>query len=70
MNEQELRDAVVCVTGLLGTWGDDDQGRLRLIAAATVGGRPALVVLYPRWDTSDPADPRLDEWNLGSAYFS
>lgn len=60
VDPQEVRDAVVCRTGLRFGWHDHrDRGR-RAIVETEIRERPALVVLYPAGD---------DVYHLGSAYF-
>jgi hypothetical protein len=59
----EVRDAVVCQTGLSYVWDEDPERGLRAIVKISIRGRKALVILYPR------ADRTGDAYNLGSAYF-
>jgi hypothetical protein len=59
----EIRDAVVCVSGLTFAWHMHPQRGERAIVSVQIRGRPALIVLYPT------ADAAGDVWNLGSAYF-
>ncbi|MFF7130785.1 hypothetical protein ACFZBZ_00425 [Streptomyces sp. NPDC008196] len=58
----EVRDAIVCVTGLPFRWDDDpDRGR-RAVMRVEVRNVTYLMVLYP------VDDPMGDVWSLGSAY--
>jgi hypothetical protein len=59
----EVRDAVVCRSGLPYVWDIDPDRGARAIVKIQIRGRPALIVLYPTDDSSG------DVWNLGSAYF-
>ena len=61
MTSDEVRDAVVCVSGLTFAWDMHPERGERVIISVQVRGRPALVVLYPTAGE--------DVWNLGSAYF-
>lgn len=58
----DVRQAIVCVSGLAFTWHHDTERGWRAIIETTIGGSRVLVVLYP-------ADhPLGDAWHLGSAY--
>jgi hypothetical protein len=59
----DVRDAVVCRSGLVYVWDEDEVRGPRAIVAAEIRGRKAWVVLYPA------PDPMGDAYNLGSAYF-
>lgn len=59
----ELRDAIVCVSGLSYTWDDDSERGTRALVQVTIRGREALVALYPGEDAFG------DCYNLGSVYF-
>jgi hypothetical protein len=62
LNEDEIRDAIVCVEGLSYTWNvDPDRGR-RALVEVDIRGEQVIVVLYP------VADPLGDVYALGSAY--
>lgn len=63
LTRDEVRDAVVCVSGLTFAWHSHPDRGDRIIISVEIRGRPALVVLYP---TNDAAG---DAWSLGSAYF-
>ena len=59
----EVREAVVCVSGLTFSWHVHPERGERAIVSVQLRGRSALIVLYP-------VDDELgDVWNLGSAYF-
>lgn len=59
----ELRDALVCVAGLIGRWDDDPERGRRALIDVTIRDRLATVVLYPR------RHPMGDAWAVGSVYF-
>jgi hypothetical protein len=59
LDVKDIRDAVVCRTGLPFKWDEDPERGLRAIVKCQIGGREALVVLYPIGD---------DVYHLGSAY--
>ncbi len=62
LQDDEIRDAVVCVQGLPFAWDDDPDRGLRALVRIKIQGSVVLVVLYP------VDDPTGDVWNLGSAY--
>jgi hypothetical protein len=62
LSTDEVRQAVVCVSGLQFSWNDHPQRGIRAIIRTRVNERDVLVVLYP---VSGPIE---DVWNLGSAY--
>jgi hypothetical protein len=59
---QEVKDALVCVAGLVFVWDDDAERGLRAIVSAFIR-QPVLVVIRPR-----PRDAYGDSWTLVSAY--
>lgn len=63
LTPEQVRAAVVCVTGLRFTWNDHPERGRRAIVETEIGQRRVLVVLYPRL-----IDAYGDSWNLGSAY--
>jgi hypothetical protein len=62
LNADEVRDAIVCVSGLAYGWDDDPERGRRALVAVHIRGCPVLVVLYP------VTDPSGDVYALGSAY--
>lgn len=60
----EVRQALIGVSGLRFAWDDDAERGWRALVKAHVRGSPTLFVLYPVDDTDHDG-----EWNLGSAYF-
>jgi hypothetical protein len=62
IDAEAVRQAVVCVRGLRGTWDEDDERGERMIVSVVVGRVPTEVVLYP------VDHPMGDVWSLGSAY--
>lgn len=58
----EVRDAIVCVSGLRYAWDDDSERGRRALVEAEIRGRSCIVVLYP------VEDPLGDVYALGSAY--
>ena len=63
LTSDEVRDAVVCVSGLTFAWHSHPDRGDRVIISVQIRGRPALIVLYPASDAAG------DAWHLGSAYF-
>lgn len=63
INEEDVRDAIVCVEGLKGAWDDDARRGRRAILKTSINGRPALAVLYPETSAFE------DTWHLGSVYY-
>lgn len=63
IDEQEVRDAVVCVRGLEVRYDEHPTRGFRAIISCRIRQRLAAVVLYPC------RHPMGDAWNLGSAYF-
>ena len=63
LEPDDIRQAIVCVRGLVFTWDDHPERGRRAIVETKIKGRRVLVVLYPV--TSDPSG---DAWRLGSAY--
>jgi hypothetical protein len=59
---QEVRDAVVCVVGLLYIWDDHPERGRRALVEVEISGMRCVVVLYPVDDASG------DVYALGSAY--
>lgn len=59
---QEVRDAIVCVTGLLYVWDDNPERGRRALVDVEIRGIRCVVVLYP------VDDPDGDVYALGSAY--
>jgi hypothetical protein len=59
MTVVEVRDAVVCVSGLPFRWDDHPERGLRAVVTTTVRDFEVALVLYPAGD---------DTWNLGSVY--
>jgi hypothetical protein len=62
LDPEEVRSALVCVSGLDFSWHEHPERGLRAMVKTSVNGAAVLAVLYPASD-SDP-----DVWNLGSAY--
>ncbi len=63
ISELEVREATVCVAGLVYVWHDHPERGRRAIIDVRIRSKRALIVLYP-------ADSPLgDVYNLGSAYF-
>jgi hypothetical protein len=62
LNWQEVRDAVVCVSGLQYSWNHHSERGRRALVEVEVRNIPCLVVLYPVEDSSG------DVYALGSAY--
>lgn len=58
----DVRDAVVCVSGLPFAWHDHPERGLRAIVQVKIRGKVTYVVLYPA------GDPLGGVWHLGSAY--
>lgn len=58
----EVRQAVVCVTGLDYGWDDDPERGMRALVDCRIRGARVIVVLYP---ATEPPD---DVYHLGSAY--
>ena len=63
LTEAEVREAVVCRTGLRFSWHHHEERGWRAIVETRIRGVRVLVVLYPR-----PRDAYGDVWDLGSAY--
>ncbi len=63
ISADEVRDAVVCVSGLPGRWDEHPQRGRRVLIDVQLRARLATVVLYPA------EHPLEDAWNLGSVYF-
>jgi hypothetical protein len=63
LHPQEVREAVLCVSGLRGSWDIHPERGERALVRTFIRGKEVLVVLYPRGPHPS------DEWNLGSAYF-
>jgi hypothetical protein len=59
---QQVRDVVVEVEGLEGSWDYDPERGLRAIIQVALGEHDVLVVLYPADDLG------VNVWRLGSAY--
>lgn len=59
---QQVRDAVVQVEGLEGSWDHHPERGLRAIIEVVIGEDNVLVVLYPAEDLG------VTVWRLGSAY--
>jgi hypothetical protein len=59
---EQVREAVVRVEGLEGSWDYDPKRGLRAIIQVVLGEGNALVVLYPADDLG------VNVWRLGSAY--
>jgi hypothetical protein len=59
---QQVRDAVVQVVGLQGSWDYDAERGLRAIIEVVIGEDNVLVVLYPAEDLG------VTVWRLGSAH--
>ena len=62
LNEDEVRDAIVCVAGLSYAWDDDPERGRRALVEVRIRGERVIVVLYP------VDDPSGDVYALGSAY--
>jgi hypothetical protein len=62
LNADEVRDAVVCVSGLPYAWDDDPERGRRALVGVRIRDDPVIVVLYP------VTDPFGDVYALGSAY--
>jgi hypothetical protein len=62
LSADEVKEAVVCVSGLRFIWDEHPERGYRAIVETRIRGRRALVVLYP-------VDDQIgDVWSLGSAY--
>jgi hypothetical protein len=62
LNWQDVRDSVVCVSGLRYAWDRDPERGRRALVEVEIRGMLCLVVLYPVDDSSG------DVYALGSAY--
>jgi len=63
IHPEDVRAAVVCVSGLSYSWHSHPVRGRRAIVKTRINEKPALVVLYA-------ADAAWDEWWLGSAYYT
>src|SRR2546429_7698280 len=61
ISELEVREATVCVAGLMYVWHDHPERGRRAIIDVRIRGKRALVVVYPA------ESPLGDVYNLGSA---
>jgi hypothetical protein len=59
----DVRNAVVCVSGLQFVWQRHPERGLRALVQAPIGGYKSLVVLYPVTE-----HPLGDVYRLGTAY--
>lgn len=62
LDEEEVRDAIVCVRDLLYGWHNDPVRGLRAVVEVEIRGMRCVVILYPVDDLSG------DVYALGSAY--
>jgi uncharacterized DUF497 family protein len=63
LDVEEVRQALVCVSGLSFSWDDDSERGERALILIKIREKAVLAVLYPRLN-----DAYGDSWNLGSAY--
>jgi hypothetical protein len=63
IQEQEVRDVVVCQAGLEYRWELDPNHGWKAVVSCEIRGRPCAIVLFPA------PHPLGDAWHLGSAYF-
>ena len=62
LDPDEVRERLVCRTGLRYTWHDHPERGRRALVETFVGGARVLAVLYPAGDLEE------ETWHLGSAY--